>query len=64
MKKYKLDHTTSMYWTDYLSLKDAVYQVPNDVSLIFSAREPVWSILLNTIHLPGLDPGPETTWQG
>ena len=25
MKKYKLDHTASMYWTDYLSLKDAAY---------------------------------------
>jgi hypothetical protein len=26
MKKYKLDHTASMYWTDYLSLKDAAYE--------------------------------------
>ena len=25
MKKYMLDHTASMYWTDYLSLKDAAY---------------------------------------
>ena len=25
MKNYRLDQTASMYWTDYLSLKDAAY---------------------------------------